>query len=740
MITCLLAQAAAETAAAVAGTADAAAEAVAAAEPVVTAAAETVAAAPKVMGAIDVILFCLAVVGVIGLGIYKARPKKKADDEEGEKKSSAADYFLAGRGLSWWLVGFSLIAANISTEQFVGMTGQAADWLGLAIAGYEWLAAIVLVLVAFFFLPKLLRCGVYTVPEFLETRYNVGARTIMALSTLLILVGVPTAGVIFAGAKCIAVFFFGAEGVTGIDFNTGMLTLGGLVDGNILVGCVIIAFCAAIYVFVGGLRACAWTDLIWGSALILGGAIVTYLAFTAIGNADPKDLIETASANSGATVAGLENAGGISRFFQLNGGEAVNGMNSIGGKLHMIRPAADPSIPWTALILGLWIPNFFYWGLNQYIMQRTLASKSVAEGQMGIVFAAFLKLLIPFVVVMSGILAYNLYSDDLKTSAATKNKQAITAVQNSGNADKTVYLVTGEFLMQNAAHGKDLIAHNLEISNAEPAFSAEIDEAFAALEADIANTETTLSQRIPHAQKVADLNKQLVDAAPAKGLAVSGKLIGFDYDAAFPTLLRNLMSPGVTWFVLAALFGAVVSSLASMLNSASTIFTMDIFYKLAPKSTPERLVTVGKGGVVVCVLIALCLAPFLNSPIFGGIFNFIQEFQGFISPGVLCVFLFGFFVPKCPRVFGWLGIAVNAVLYGALKIAAPEMAFLNRMSVCLIVCIIIGAILTAVNAARGGEAVLVPAKNEVPLEGSSKAKVFGAFVIVATLALYTIFW
>lgn len=715
--------------------------------------AQAAESAPKVMSVLDVVLFCVAVVGVIGLGIYKARPKKTEGED---KKSSAADYFLAGRGLSWWLVGFSLIAANISTEQFVGMSGQAADWLGLAIAGYEWLAAITLVVVAFFFLPKLLRCGVYTIPEFLETRYNLGSRTIMAISTLLILVGVPTAGVIFAGAKCIAVFFFGAEGVTGVDFNAfagGALTLNGLVDGNILVGCIIIAFCAAVYVFVGGLKACAWTDLIWGSALIVGGGVVAYFAITALGNADPNHLIQSASANSGATVEGLQNAGGIDRFLQLNAGPAAEGMNSVGGKLHMIRPASDPSIPWTALLLGLWIPNFFYWGLNQYIMQRTLASKSVAEGQMGIVFAAFLKLLIPFVVVIPGILAYNLFRDDLKVSADEKNAAALASVEKSGNADNTIYFVTGEFLLQNSEQGKKLIVHNVGTAIAKQAnivwdgktvpaasLAAPLEKSFADLEADIADDSTTLADRIPLAQAVADLNKTLVDAAPANGLSVSQKLVGFDYDAAFPTLLRKLMKPGVTWFVLAALFGAVVSSLASMLNSASTIFTMDIFYKLAPSSSPEKLVKVGKIGVVVCVLIALALAPFLNSPVFGGIFNFIQEFQGFISPGVLCVFLFGFFVPKCPRVFGWLGILVNAVLYGALKLTMPEMAFLNRMSICLIVCIIIGAVLTAWNSARGGQAVIVPAKNEVPLEGSGKAKAFGAFVVVATLVLYAIFW
>jgi len=719
-----------------------------------------------VMGTIDVVLFCVAVVGVIGLGIYKARPKKSEKDSAVEKDSSAADYFLAGRGLSWWLVGFSLIAANISTEQFVGTSGQAADWLGLAIASYEWLAAITLVVVAFFFLPKLLRCGVYTIPEFLEQRFNIGARSIMAISTIFILVGVPTAGVIYSGAKVIAVFFFGQGGVLGLDFNN-LLNLASIgVDSNILVGCIIIAFCGSVYVYVGGLKACAWTDLIWGAGLILGGGVVAYLALRALGQAEAAHLIESASANS-PVMAGTETlapqggiASGWERFLQLNAGAAVDGMNTAGGKLHMVRPSTDSAVPWTALCLGLWIPNFFYWGLNQYIMQRTLASKSVAEGQMGIVFAAFLKLLIPFVVIIPGILAYNLYRNDLKAEAETKNTTALQSIEKSGSKDKTIYFVTGEFLLQHNEQGKQLVSHNVQtaikngvnvkIADANgveqtvpvATLAPAIEKAFAELEADAANTSTTLAQRIPFAQKAADLNKAIVDAASSTPtLSVSQKLIGFDYDAAFPTLLKNLMKPGITWFVLAALFGAVVSSLASMLNSASTIFTMDIYNKLRPSASAKELVGIGKIGVLVCVLIALALAPFLGSPVFGGIFMFIQEFQGFISPGVLSVFLFGFFIPKCPRVYGWLGIVLNAVLYGALKwFIAPEMAFLNRMSICLGVCVAVGAILTIWNAARGGEAVIVPAKNEVPLEGSGKAKAFGAFVVVATVVLYAIFW
>jgi SSS family solute:Na+ symporter len=304
------------------------------------------------MGTLDMVLFLVAVIGVIAFGIWQGNKENKGEAESG----AAAGYFLAGRGLTWWLVGFSLIAANISTEQFVGMSGQAADWLGMAIASYEWMAAITLVVVAFLFLPKLLRCGIYTIPEFLEYRYGVVSRTVMAISTLVILVGVPTASVIYSGAKVVSVFFAGQH-VFGMDL------------GSITVGCWIIGLSAAAYVFVGGLKACAWTDLIWGAALIVGGAVVMWLALGAMKDANPQDLIVTKVSNSSATVADLENASGWERFMLLNdgkNGEAVarEGENMAGGKLHMVRPKSDPAIPWTALLLGLWIPNFFYWGLK----------------------------------------------------------------------------------------------------------------------------------------------------------------------------------------------------------------------------------------------------------------------------------------------------------------------------------------------------------------------------------------
>ena len=279
------------------------------------------------MSPLDIILFCVAVVGVIGFGIWKGS-KGHAEDMSG----NTSEYFLAGRGLTWYLIGFSLIAANISTEQFVGMSGNAADWLGMSIASYEWMAAITLVVVGFAFLPRFLKCGIYTIPEFLEYRFDTFSRVLMAIVSLVILVGVPTATVIFSGAKVITVFFAGQ-------------TLFGLPLSDITVGCWIIGLLGAVYVFIGGLKSCAWTDLIWGAALIVGGGVISYLGLKHLGSMDAAELIKTKVATSGATLQDIHNAGAIERLHLLNMGPAVDGANGAGGKLHMIgdrfRSAVD---------------------------------------------------------------------------------------------------------------------------------------------------------------------------------------------------------------------------------------------------------------------------------------------------------------------------------------------------------------------------------------------------------------
>ncbi len=336
---------------------------------------------------IDYVIFFGFIACVVALGLYKSK---------GEGKDSES-YFLAGRGLLWWLIGVSLIAANISSEQMVGMSGSAADYMGLAISSYEWMAAITLVVVAFVFLPYFLRTGIFTMPQFLDIRYGNATRAIMAFMTMVLLVFVSLTGVIYAGGLAISEMFAGQ----------GRLDLG-------LAGwCWVLGIIAGLYIAAGGLNASAWADLIQGTALILGGAIIAYLALGELG----RTPLEQITAGSVQPKDVADGASGIQKLLALNH-----------EKLHMRLPAWDQNIPWTALIIGLWIPNFYYWGLNQYITQRVLGSASLREGQKGIVFAAGMKLLIPFVVVIPGIIAFNLYSGEMKEIDARKNATEYTAL------------------------------------------------------------------------------------------------------------------------------------------------------------------------------------------------------------------------------------------------------------------------------------------------------------------------
>jgi SSS family solute:Na+ symporter len=723
------------------------------------------------MNSIEVILFVLAVVGVIAVGIWKSSDKKGAEDK------SASGYFLAGRGLSWWLVGFSLIAANISTEQFVGMSGSAADWLGMAIASYEWMAAITLVLVGFLFLPKFLQTGLYTIPEFLQYRFNGFARLAMAIPAILTLVFVTTSSVIFSGGKFVSEYY-----------NTVPVL------SNLTTVCWLIGLLAAVYVFIGGLKACAWTDLVWGASLIIGGAIVMVMAFNFLAGESPEKLFETKVANSNATVEDLAEAGAWERFILLNDGVegeayAKEGPNGAGGKLHMIRPKSDTDIPWTALMIGLWIPNFFYWGLNQYIVQRTLGSKSLAEGQKGIVFAAFLKLIIPFLVVIPGILAFNLFSGDLHSSAAERNSAMIESA-----TEGSVFTADRAFVERQPELAATILERNVVAAKDSP---TPVDE---------------------NPDAIASAINEAAAKAIANGAVNAGDLKGYDYDAAFPVLVRNLIKPYpfISWFVLAALCGAVISSLASMLNSASTMATMDLYAKFSGQTEPSRLIFVGRIFVVIFVFLAALIAPKLDN--FSSIFAYIQEFQGFISPGILAVFIFGFFSPKTPRYFGVLGIVINAVSYAAFKwLVGPwltshgwwfsnEIAFLDRMAICIfivfaagIICtypryfgglkflkhlawplgayllyrfvvtpiaslgalepsfdfifavvaagvvagiafFLIGLLVKAVAPNDNPEVVVLPTNDQIELKTSSFAKIAGALVILAALGLYAVFW
>jgi len=631
-----------------------------------------------VLNAFDIAVFIGFIVVVITVGIVMSR----------QEHDSSESYFLAGRGLSWWLIGFSLIAANISTEQFVGMSGSAASYLGLAIASYEWMAAITLVVTAFFFLPKFLRAGIYTIPEFLEYRYDARSRTIMSVFMMSIYVFVTIAAVIYSGALTVDTIFGG---------NTFLGVSVDLVTASWAIGIL-----AAIYVASGGLKACAWADLIQGSALIVGGGIVTVLAFQALGAADPQSV---------GLDPGLVGAGAVEKFRSLND-----------AKLHMVLPQTDLNIPWTALVVGLWIPNFYYWGLNQYITQRTLGASSLAEGQKGVVFAASLKLIIPFVIVIPGMIAFNLYKDQMAEEAARSNEpvlEAFAEVRDEPGSARVAFRFDQQFAQNDPATAHDLIAFNEVVAGEPASTTVPLAEANDALLAAIAARNETR----PEGQQVAE----------------ETMLIGHKYDSAFALLIKHLIPTGLRGFMLAAILGAVMSSLASMLNAASTIFTMDIYKKYLHKGASQRiLVRVGRICVGAFVVIGCLIAPLLDDPSFGGIFTYIQEFQGFISPGILAVFVFGLLVKKAPPICGVLGLILNPIVYGVLKLLLPSLAFLDRMAVTFFCVLGLMALLTVLKPLA--QPVELPLNTRIALEPSAGARTWGIGVVVVTIGLYAFFW
>jgi solute:Na+ symporter, SSS family len=633
--------------------------------------------------ALDIIVFLVFVVAVITIGLVKSRGG-----------DSSEDYFLAGRGLSWWLIGFSLIAANISAEQFIGMSGQAAkDSIGLAVASYEWCAAITLVIVAFYFLPTFLRSGIYTIPEYLEYRFTASARTTMSLFMVVIYVGVTIATVIFLGAKAIDPLFHGT--FLGLPMNITTLSW-------------IIGILAAVYVAAGGLKACAWADLIQGSALIIGGLVIAILSVMAL--------------NDPSSIAGIDPAAVQASLGLPEGASLMDKLGALKeSKMHMVLDADSSFLPWTALLLGIWIPNFYYWGLNQYIMQRTLGASALSEGQKGVVFAAFLKLVIPFIVCVPGIIAFTLFAGKMQESAMEDERL---------NAP---------------------VLTRWEAANAKPADSELLftfDGDFAKLHPELAGEMAQSNARITGLPLSADeglvlanqaVLAQAVEQDASRAGNIQQELIGYDYDGAFPMLIRYLTPAGLRGFVLAALMGAVISSLASMLNAASTIVTMDLYRTWINKNASQRkLVWVGRSCVPLFVIIGCLIAPQLANPKFKGAFAYIQEFQGFISPGILTIFLFGLFVKRSPRMCGWIGLALSPVIYGFLYLFWGDMAFLNRMAVTVGAISLVLATLTVLKPLP--EPVTLPVQGKISTEESKGARKLGWVVIAMTVALYVIFW
>jgi len=635
---------------------------------------------------IDIAIIIAFLAAVVAVGLWMSRHEQ-----------SSEDYFLAGRGLNWWLIGFSLIAANISAEQFVGMSGQAAKAsIGLAVASYEWIAAVTLVAVGFLFLPRFLSSGIYTIPEYLEYRFTHSARTIMSLLMVVIYVGVTIATVIYLGAKALDPLLGGH--VAGVPVNITTLSWA-------------VGIAAAIYVAAGGLAACAWADLIQGSALILGGAVIMVLALMALSS---PGQFEGTTAQAVEKTLGLSNGATLAEKFAVLKSQ----------QMHMVLPRTSDFLPWTALLFGIWIPNLYYWGLNQYIMQRALGASSLAQGQRGIVFAAFLKLIVPFIVCIPGVIAFPLYSEKMQ--------------QNAMQDPQLNAPVLAEFnrLKEHPGEAKQVFPFDSQFAELHPALAAEI----VGYNAAVLRSGEAVEKSLP-AKELLTRNAALVAkaAASADGLQVRQVLVGYDYDSAFPLLVRYLTPVGLRGFVVAALLGAVISSLASMLNAASTIFTMDLFREyVAPHASQRTLVWVGRACVPVCVVIGCLIAPQLADPKFQGAFAYIQEFQGFVSPGVLTIFLFGLFVPRAPRVSGLLGLVLSPIIYGLLYVLFNDMAFLNRMAITVGAIAAVLTLLTLVMPLR--MPIVLPRQSQVSLESSRGLLIGGILVVVLTGVLYVVFW
>ena len=497
---------------------------------------------------LDYLIFAAYATLILGVGLYMSRDKK------GHQKN-AEDYFLASKSLPWWAVGASLIAANISAEQFIGMSGSGFK-LGLAIASYEWMAALTLIIVGKYFLPIFIEKGLYTIPEFVEKRFSTNLKTILAVFWIALYIFVNLSSVLYLGSLAL-------ETIMGVPKIYGVMGLA--------------AFAAA-YSLYGGLSAVSWTDVIQVFFLTLGGFATTYLAL---------DLVS--------------HGGGIWEGFAAIYKAAPDHFSMI---LDKSNPEYNNLPGIGVLVGGMWVANLYYWGFNQYIIQRTLAAKSLREAQKGILFAAGLKMILPIIVVIPGIAAYVIIRDP--------------EIMNG----------LGEIAMNN----------------------------------------------------LPDMNTA---------------------DKAYPWLLQ-LLPTGLRGLAFAALTAAIVSSLASMLNSTSTIFTMDIYKQYINKKANDlETVNTGRLSALIALIIASIMAPLL-----GGIdqaFQFIQEYTGVVSPGILAVFMLGLFWKKTTNKGAIIGALCSIPIAMYFKVSPKDwssnpifvdLPFLNQMGLTTLITIVIIAFIS----------------------------------------------
>lgn len=528
---------------------------------------------------LDYIVFGLYALLIVGVGLWVSR-------EKGGKEKDSKDYFLASKSLPWWAIGASLIASNISAEQFIGMSGSGFR-LGLAIATYEWMAAITLLVVAWFFLPIFLQKGIFTMPQFLEERYDSRVRTLLAVFWLAVFIFVNLTSVLYLGALAM-------ENIMGVRLGIGMAGL---------------AIFAIVYSVYGGLKAVAWTDVVQVVFLIGGGLVTTYLALDAYGGL-------------GKLMGDVADRFNMILFeeellFQNDKGETEDAYNLLPGL--------------SVLIGGMWIANLYYWGCNQYIIQRALAAKSIKEAQRGVAFAGYLKLLLPLIVVIPGIVAYAMQLEDP------------TAV---------------------------------------------------------------------------DITKA---------------------DEAYPWLLGNFVPTGLKGLAFAALAAAIVSSLASMMNSTSTIFTMDLYKPFINKDASEKeLVNVGR----LVALASMAVAGVAAYPLLGGddqVFQSIQNWTGLVSPGVLAVFIMGLFWKKSTPVAALSSALLSVPLSFGINEFLPSIPFMNRMGIVFLISV---GLIVAIS--------LIQGKGEDHPKGidhgeivREKDNIFVAAatgIVILTTLLYVTFW
>lgn len=464
--------------------------------------------------AIDYIIFVVYMSILVFVGLWVSRTKKN-------REKTSDEYFLAKHSLTWWVIGTTLIASNISAEQFIGMSGSGYKG-GIAIASYEWISAIMLIIIAKWFLPVFISKKIYTMPQFLEQRYDSRVRTSLAVFWLALYVFVNLTSVLYLGGLALKTIF-------GIPLEYAIYGL---------------AIISAIYTIYGGLTAVAWTDVIQVTVLIFGGFLTTILALNAISGGH----------------------GPLMGFTDM--------LHLAPEKFHLILSKDNPeftNLPGIRTILtGLWITGMSYWGCSQYITQRALAAKSLKEAQRGLLFAGYLKILIPLIVVLPGIAAFVLKADITKA------------------------------------------------------------------------------------------------------------------DQAYPWLVNSFIPAGLKGIALAALAGAIISALSSMINAVATIFTFDIYKKYFKReATDKNLVLAGRISSFVAILIAITIAPSLKN--LDQAFQFIQEYTGFISPAIFALFFYGIFWKKATSDSVLLASAISIPVSALLKYLFPQLPFLDRIGVVFLI-------------------------------------------------------